>query len=278
MRWINALERRLGHLAVPGLIRIIVAFNVLVFFLLQAKPSFIEVLELRPERVFAGELWRLVSYAFIPGVGVHGLRSPLFLLLYLNLLWVVGEGLEQAWGSFKLNLFYLIGLIGTSVAVCFWNVDDATGFYLNTSLLLAFATLFPNFTFLLYFILPTRVKWLALLTVFFLGLTFLGGDVSVRVGIVVALANYLLFFGPAWIAHWREQGRVVRRQQEFQMAQYEDSEEEAALHHCKICGRTELSSPELDFRVAADGEEYCLAHLPSRQTLQEGPPPLPRER
>ena len=67
MRWINALERRFGQLAVPGLMRIIVAFNVLVFLLSQAKASFVQLLELRPERVFAGEVWRLVSFVFIRG-------------------------------------------------------------------------------------------------------------------------------------------------------------------------------------------------------------------
>ncbi len=259
--------------------RIIVAFNVLVFLLLQTTPSFVDTLELRPDRVFAGEWWRLVSYVFIPRVDRQtGVLPVLWLFLYLNMLWLMGEGLEQAWGSFKLNLFYLLGVIGTSVAVCFFKVDDASGLYLNTSLFLAFATLFPNFPILLFFFIPVRAKWLAMLTFLFLILTFLGGTLAVRVGIMVALVNYLLFFGPSWVSHWREQSRIAKRQQEFQMAQHEDDEEDAALHHCKICGRTEVSSPDLEFRVAADGEEYCLAHLPSRRGLQEVPPPLPQER
>ena len=276
MRWINALERRFGHLAVPGLMRIIVAFNVLVFLLSQAKGSFVQLLELRPDRVFAGEVWRLVSFVFIPGetAGGDGLFGPsriIWFFLYLNLLWLMGEGLEQAWGSFKLNLFYLIGVIGTSVAVCCFNLDGATGFYLNTSLFLAFATLFPNFQILLFFVIPVAAKWLAIATFVLLGVTFLGSEMVVRVGILVALANYLLFFGPSWVDRWREQGRIAKRQQEFQLAQHETDEDDAALHHCRVCGRTELSSPELDFRVASDGEEYCLAHLPSRRGLQETP-------
>ena len=272
MRWINALERRFGHLAVPGLMRIIVAFNVLVFLLLQAREGFVQTLELQPDRVFAGEVWRLVSYVFIPreisdGSGVH----PLYLFLYLNMLWLMGEGLEQAWGSFKLNLFYLLGVIGTAVAVCCCNLGGATGFYLNTSLFLAFATLFPNFPILLFFVVPVRAKWLALATFVFLAMTFLGSVLVVRVGITVALANYLLFFGPSWVDHWREQSRIAKRQQEYQTAQHDEEGDDAALHHCRVCGRTELSSPELDFRVASDGEEYCLAHLPSRRGLQETP-------
>jgi len=39
--------------------------------------------------------------------------------------------------------------------------------------------------------------------------------------------------------------------------------EDEALHRCAHCGATELTNPSLEFRVARDGEEYCLAHLPS---------------
>ena len=279
MRWINALERRFGHLAVPGLMRIIVAFNVLVFLLSQVEKNFVQLLELQPNRVLSGEVWRLVSFVFIPREISNGDDLPILeLFVYLNLLWLMGEGLEQAWGSFKLNLFYLIGIIGTVVAACCFNGDGATGFYLNTSLFLAFATLFPNFPILLLFIIPVRAKWLALLTFVFLALSFMSGPLVVRIGITVALVNYLVFFGPAWVEHWREQSRIAKRQQEFQTAQQDDEEDDAALHHCRVCGRTEISSPELDFRVASDGEEYCLAHLPSRRGLQETPPPLPQER
>jgi hypothetical protein len=283
MRWIHALERRFGHLAIPGLMRIIVAFNVLVFLLLQVEPNFAKTIELLPDRVLAGEVWRLVSFVFIPSeTSTGGLPLPtpvLFLFLYLNMLWLMGEGLEQAWGSFKLNLFYLVGVIGTATAVVCCNVDGATGFYLNTSLFLAFATLFPNFQILLFFVIPVPAKWLALLTFFFLGERFLDSELVERVGILVALGNYLLFFGPSWVGHWRDQRRIAKRQQEFAAAaKREEEHDDAALHHCRICGRTEVSSPDLDFRVATDGEEYCLAHLPSRRGLPETPPPLPQER
>ena len=279
MRWINALERRFGHLAVPGLMRVVVAFNVLVYLLILVKPEFVLTLQLRPELVYKGQVWRLFSYIFIPSEQAGGSpMSVLLLFLYLNMLWLMGEGLEQAWGSFRLNLFYLVGLLGTAVAVCLLGANDATGIYLNTSLFLAFATLFPNFPLMLFFVIPVRVKWLALATFFFLMLTFIDSTLGMRAAIVASLANYLLFFAPAWLEHWREQGRTAKRQQQFQMAQHETEEEDVALHHCKVCGRTEVSSPELDFRVASDGEEYCTAHLPSRRGLVETPPPLPQER
>jgi hypothetical protein len=267
----NSLERRFGHLAFPGLTRIVVVFNLLVFLLLTVKPGFGEMLELRPDKVYAGEVWRLISFVFIPSVKPGQEFSVLWMFVYLNFLWMVGEGLEQAWGSFKLNLYYLVGIIGTGVAALCLGVGNVTGFYLNLSLFLAFATLFPDFLILLFFVLPVKVKWLALIEAGWIMLSLMGGVMAEKVAIVVSLINYLVFFGPVWVRHWREQGKVAVRQQEFQLAKL--AEEEETLHRCKVCERTELSSPDLEFRVSSDGEEYCLAHLPSRQS--QVPPPLP---
>lgn len=272
MRWINTLERRLGHLAFPGLIRIVVVFNILVFLLVTMKPEFVTMLDLRADRVFAGEFWRLITYVFIPAVEPHGELSIVWMFFYLNFLWMIGEGLEQAWGSFKLNCFYLAGMLGTTVAALCLQLPDTTGVFLNFSLLFAFATLFPDFPILLFFVLPLRVKWIALASLLAVLMMAFDGTNAVRLAIFVSLGNYLLFFASTWVRQWREHGRIAERQQEFQLA-VQPEEEDETLHHCKVCGRTELSSSDLEFRVASDGEEYCLAHLPSRQA--QTPPPLP---
>ena len=274
-RWINLLERRFSSLAIPGLIRIVVAFNGLVYLLLQVKPELVDTLTLRPDRVMAGQVWRLVSYVFIPQVGTEGNWGVIWVFFYLNMLWLFGDGLEQAWGSFKLNLYYLLGMTGTTVAAFFLGSSDATGVYLNLSLFFAFATLFPNYPILLFFFFSVRVKWIALISLFFELMQLLGDSMIGRLAIIVSLANYLLFFGQEWVRLWREQGRVAARQQKFQRDTRTD-DDDAALHHCKVCGRTELTAPELEFRVAADGEEYCQTHLPSRRAATEIPPPLPQ--
>ena len=278
-RWIHHLERRFGSLAIPGLIRIVVVFNALVYLLLQAKTGqarldFLDTLTLRPDRVMAGEVWRLVTYLFIPQVSTDGVTSVVWVFFYLNLLWVFGDGIEQAWGSFKLNLYYLIGMAGTTAAAFLLGSMDATGVFLNLSLTFAFATLFPNYPILLFFFFSVRVKWIALVSLFFVLMQLLAGPNVIRLVIVVSFANYLLFFGREWVRLWREQGRVAARQQKFQMAAKAEPDE--ALHHCKVCGRTEITAPEYEFRVAADGEEYCQTHLPSRRTGTETPPPLPQ--
>ncbi len=272
MRWLTTLERRFGSLAIPGLIRVIVTLNALAFVAIKLNPEVLGLLTLRPEKVLAGEVWRLVTFIFIPRVALGSQVSYFWIFFYLWLLWVMGEGLEQAWGSFKLNLFYVFGIVGTAVAVLALGATDTTGVWLNMSLLFAFATLFPNFPIMLFFVLPVPVKWIALVSFATVVLGFVEADLSTRVAIVVAFTNYILFFGREWVHLWREQGRTMKRRQQFQVAQNTAVDE--TLHHCKICGSTEESAPEKEFRVAADGEEYCTFHLPSRQS-EGAAPPLP---
>jgi hypothetical protein len=48
------------------------------------------------------------------------------------------------------------------------------------------------------------------------------------------------------------------RRKKFKEAKLSD---EDSFHRCKTCGRTEKSDPDLEFRMAEDGEEYCGDHL-----------------
>ena len=51
MTWLDKLERRLGFLGIPGLMRIVVAFNALVFLLVRLNPGFRFVIDLDPGRI-----------------------------------------------------------------------------------------------------------------------------------------------------------------------------------------------------------------------------------
>ncbi|HAF02822.1 MAG TPA: hypothetical protein DCG89_03330, partial [Spartobacteria bacterium] len=114
MTWLDKLERRFGFLGIPGLIRIIVGFSALVFLLGWLNPDFISVLDLKPERVRHGEIWRLVTYIFIPQT-----VSFLWIIFVLWFLWWIGNGLERAFGAFRLTLYFLVGMIGTTAAAFF---------------------------------------------------------------------------------------------------------------------------------------------------------------
>src|SRR5207245_6593878 len=111
MSRLDKLERRFGFLAIRGFSSILVGFAALVFGLTLRLPGFTSMLTLDPVRIRHGEVWRLITYIFIPQA-----TSPLWVLFALWFLWWVGEGLERAWGSFRLTLYSLLGMIGATVA------------------------------------------------------------------------------------------------------------------------------------------------------------------
>lgn len=253
MSWQDSLERRFGALAIPGLIRIIVAFNALVFVLAKLNPDYLDVLVLDPARIRHGEVWRLVSYIFIPQT-----LNPLWAVFALGFLWFIGEGVERAWGAFRLNLYYLLGMIGTTAVAFFFRSEYANGI-LNSTLFFAFARFYPEEMIYIFFILPVKIKWLAWASAAFLLLGFITGTNSYRLALVAGFSNYLIFFGPEIFHEFRQRKDVKARRARFA----DESIADETLHHCATCGATEQSSPNLEFRVARDGEEYCLAHLPS---------------
>jgi membrane associated rhomboid family serine protease len=254
MSLLDKLERRLGFLAIPGLIRIVVAFNALVFVLVYLNPDFKFVLDLNPSRILHGQVWRLVTYIFLPQT-----FSPWWIIFVLWFLWFIGDGLEQAWGPFRLTLYFFVGMIGTTAAAFFFGSNFSNSM-LIAALFFAFATFYPNEVIYIFFILPVKVKWVACVMAAFLLYGFVVATNSYRVALVVALSNYAIFFGPGFFREARQRQEATSRRKRF----VEDARPETeALHHCATCSATELTDPTLDFRVASDGEEYCLAHLPS---------------
>jgi membrane associated rhomboid family serine protease len=254
--WLDKLERRFGFLGVPGLMRIIVGFTALVFVLVLLNPGFGSVLDLDPVRVRHGEVWRLVTYIFLP----HA--TGFWVILVLWFLWWIGEGLERAWGSFRLTLYFLVGMIGTTAAAFFFGAQFSNSMLIS-SLFFAFARFYPDEVIYILFILPAKIKWVAWAMAAFLLFGFVTNGNSYRIALVAAFSNYLIFFGPEMIHQARHRSEVSSRRKRFEA---ETRTEAEPLHKCAVCGATELSDPNLDFRVALDGEEYCMAHLPKAQS------------
>lgn len=258
MKWIDRAERNFGHLAIPHLIRWIGLLNALVFILYKLDHSFLDWLTLDPAAVARGEVWRLFSYVLIPSIG-GPILDWLFAALYIYYLWWIGDGLEEAMGSFRLNLFYLLGMIGVTAAAFFSHSADFSTAMLNSTLFFAFARFFPEQIIYFMMILPVKVKWMAWVSGVILILQFLGGGWDYRLAVIAAFANFFLFFGVEIFRDALHRRDVEVRRRRFAGAQMS---EEEALHRCEVCGRTERTAPDLDFRVAKDGHEYCTEHLP----------------
>jgi hypothetical protein len=260
MTFIDKLERRLGFIAIPGLLRYVAYLSALVFVLYKLDPSYLRLIDLDAHAVLRGQVWRLVTYIFVPQLGsllpfpdwVNAAFYALFLL------WM-GNGLEAAWGSFRLTLFFLIGVMGTTVAAFFFGAAFSN-IMLTSSLFFAFARFYPDTVIYFAYVLPLKVKWIAWGTAAFLLFQFVFQTIAYRAAFLMAMANYLIFFGPEIYRSARNRKDVTERRRRFEL----DSRSADAdpLHKCATCGATELSDSNLEFRVSRDGEEYCLAHLP----------------
>ena len=260
MSWLTRLEKKFGHLAIHGLLRYVAALASLCFILAKVQPEYLDFLWLDWNRVMQGEVWRLFTYVFIPSMG--GIFPDwLGMVFYVMFLFWMGDGLDRAWGAFRFNVFFLIGMLGTTVAA-FISKGAPTGGYLHMTVFLAFARFYPDEWIRLFYLLPVKVKWLAWLDGAFLCFAFLQGGNSNRVAIIAGLANYFLFFGRDIINDIKMHREIVERRAKFQRDVREGREE--TLHRCKVCGLTEVQSPHAEFRISADGEEYCTEHLPKR--------------
>src|ERR1700726_444659 len=177
MSLLDNLERRFGFLAIRGFPRILVGFAALVFGLTWVLPGFTSMLTLDPVRILHGEVWRLITYIFIPQA-----TSPLWLLFALWFLWWVGEGLERAWGSFRLTLYFLVGMIGTTVAAFFFGSNFSNSMLIS-SLFFAFARFYPDQVIYILFILPVKIKWVAWASAAILLVKFFIGPMSYRMAL-----------------------------------------------------------------------------------------------
>ena len=258
MSWLNRLEAKFGHLAVPDLLRYVAALNACAFILWKLDPHYIDFLVLDRDRLLHGEVWRLVTYLFIPRIG--GLFPDWFSMAFgIWYLFWIGDGLEHAWGAFRVTLYFLLGMLGTTVAVLIANNDQGGGiFYM--SLFLAFARFYPESVIRFMFVLPVKVKWMAWFDGALLMFNFLTGEWPVRAAIIAAMANYFAFFCRDLIEEAQQHRQVMRRRAKFTRDMREGMPE--TMHRCVVCGHTEISAPDRAFRVAVDNEEYCLEHLP----------------
>jgi hypothetical protein len=243
-RFLARLERRFGRFAIPNLTYFIVAGTALVWVLSFTKPEFVDALALDLDAVKHGQVWRLMTFLFIPPP-----TSPLWVLISLYAMWWIGTSVEGHWGSFKYNAFYFTGAIGTIASAHI--LGGASNTWLNATIFLAFGTLFPDTQILLMFIIPVKAKWLALLAAIGIAFAFMMGGWALRGAILAGVANYVLFFGNHWWGVWR--GRTLRVRQAARRSEFHAAAASASAPFgqrvCAMCGARE--SDGADIRVCS---------------------------
>ena len=194
-QYLNKIERKCRKIAIPNLMLYIVLGMAVVWIanlILSTNPNntvnLYELIYFDRDKILHGEVWRVISFVFMP-------PSTLFILIpiILYFYWFMGSSLEYKWGSFKFNVFYFTGIIGCIAAG--FILGYATNYYLDLSLFLAFAILFPNEQLLAFFVIPIKAKWLALIDGILLLYDFIKGSNTTRIFIILSIINIIIFFG-----------------------------------------------------------------------------------
>src|SRR3954447_15979888 len=188
MTWLDRLEKRLGWLAVPGLLRYVAALTALVFILYKINPAYLALIDLDPAAIRQGQVWRLVTYIFIPGLGslipAPDWFNAAFSVFFL--IWA-GDRLEEAWGALRLTLFFFVGMVGTTVAAFLFGAGFSNSM-LITSIFFAFARFYPDVVIFFAYVLPLKVKWIAWGYAAYLAWQFILGSMQLRSAMIAALA------------------------------------------------------------------------------------------
>ena len=199
MTWLYKLERKFGRFAIPNLMLYVTGAMLVVFLLtyLLSYPVYL-LLDLNRSAILSGQVWRLVTFLFVPVSG-----GVITNLLYLYMNFSIGTALEDAWGSFRFNVFYLCGMLSAILTMIL--LGSGSNYYLNLTMFLAYAYLYPNQEFLLFYVLPIKAKYLALVDWLLILAALIVGPWSGRLGVVLAVANFFLFFGGDFFSQIRAQ-------------------------------------------------------------------------
>ncbi|HET6267898.1 MAG TPA: hypothetical protein VFG11_09280 [Acidobacteriota bacterium] len=261
MSWFGRLEGKLEKYAIPNVTIGLIGLQIVLFVLSMAQPGILQAAYLIPSLVLKGQLWRLVTFLVVPPQ-----MHPIFLFFFWYLFFLMGNALEHQWGTFRYNCYLLIGYLAT-VAAAFIVAPNqpSSNAFLQGSVFLAFAFLFPDFQLYIFFILPIKVKWLALLTWLGYAYTLLFGDWPTRSLVIASILNFLIFFG----SDIQDRIRTGRRHMASQASQFGNRKSESQpFHRCAVCGITDQTHPDMDFRYCPQCKGtlgYCTDHIRSHE-------------
>lgn len=252
-----SLERKLAPYAIPHLSLMIALGQVAVLAMLITQPQLAGRLVLVPHLVMAGEWYRLGSFLILPP------GSDILTLFGIYLFYLMGETLEVQWGTARYNLYLLIAYVAT-LSVAWINPAFPTySLYIGGSVFLAFAWMYPDFELMIMFIIPVKIRYLALITWISFLWTLAFGQLNSKLAVLASVANFLLFFGVE--IFWRMRSGKMQMERGFARLR----KQSAAIHRCTVCGITERDDRSLDFRFCSKCQggafEYCEIHLANHE-------------
>jgi len=260
--------------------------------------ALLELLCFDKASILRGQVWRLFTYVFTDNAG------SLVSLLFLYFFYMLGRHVELTMGTFRFNLFYFSGVILMDVfAMIFspsdplasllyaYNVYIQMGFYLHLSLTLAYAATHPDAQFLIFFIIPIKawilsIIYLVMILMEIFSLYHMSVSFPNYLFPLIGIANFLLFAGrdalnllPPSLRPSGVRYRTVRQKKPekktgtipFPQQTAAPKEKAVYNHRCTVCGRTDVSNPELEFRYCSKCNGYhcyCEDHISNHTHIE----------
>ena len=283
MSW---FEKKFGKYAISNISLMLIMCYAVGYVLQLISPSFLNMLTLDPYAILHGQVWRIVTWILVPPDSLD-----LFTIIMLYFYYSVGTSLERTWGTYQYNVYLFMGMLLTVISsflvmgasYIFYGeylADPAVAaamfamcssmfstYYINMSILLAFAATFPDVQVLLMFVIPVKMKWMGIVYGVMLVLQLINGtglpmaDLFYRSAIAASLLNFVIFYFKSRNKIHMTPKQMKRRQQ---FKQEVKRNTRITKHKCAICGRTEDDDPNLEFRFCSKCEgnyEYCQNHL-----------------
>lgn len=279
MNFLNKLERKFGRYAISNLTLYIIGTYILGFLIRIIAPNVLSYLLLDPYAILHGQVWRLVSWLLIPPQEL-GLFTIIMLWCYYSL----GSTLERTWGTFRYNVYIFGGIIATilgAFVLYIFSVIMKGGemgaiysmvhsgafstYYISMSIFLGFALTYPDAQVYLWFIIPVKMKWVAIIDVIYLVWHMITYGWGIKVVIISSLLNVLIFF--LCTRNYRAiSPKEIHRKQVYKKQMRQPVG--ITKHKCAVCGRTEKDGEQLEFRFCSKcngNYEYCQEHLFTHQ-------------
>ena len=267
---------------IPNLMLYIALGTIVVYVMSEISGNYLlyNLLYFDRAKILQGEVWRLFTYPL-----TYRISNLLLMAVSLFCYYSLGRAMENIWGTLRFNLFYLTGVLLMDV-YCMIFGGTASVTYLNLSLFLSYATLFPDSQFLLFFIIPVRARIFALIDLAIVLFDLISYPFPYNFFSVISLANYFLFFGkdvlnvlPTTLRmrakrQFRNQPQKKAKVIQFKTSSHEGTNSESKApytHRCTVCGRTDVSNPELEFRYCSRCSGYycyCQEHINNHSHIQ----------
>lgn len=259
MNFLNKMERKIGKYAIPNLMIYLIAAYCIGFVIYTVNPNFMLMLTLSPYHILHGQVWRLITWILMPT------DTRVFSLLIMALLYYqLGSALERSWGTFRFNVYIFGGMLFTVIgAFILYGIYAAAGTgsletislissltfttnYINLTIFLAFAVMYPEMQILLFFIIPVKMKWMAVVYAVLIAINLILTSWGGRIAIIMSILNFLIFF-LSTRNYRRVSPKEIHRKQVFKAQMREPRRGSMVTKHkCAVCGRTELDDPNLN--------------------------------